>query len=33
MARSSGREIASTVSISRDSHERWLLADRHPWIC
>ena len=32
-ARSSGREIASIVSISIDSHKRWPLADRHPWSC
>jgi hypothetical protein len=28
-ARRSGREISSAVSISKDSHKRWLLADRH----
>jgi len=32
-ARSSGREIASIVSISIDSHKRWPFADRHPGIC
>jgi hypothetical protein len=32
-ARRSGREISSAVSISNDSHKRWLLADRHPLSC
>jgi hypothetical protein len=32
-ARNSGREISSMVSISIDSHNLWLLAERHVLSC